>query len=165
MTSRSLAPEGMHVLSADVLGIENLLCFSCTCNLHVKCDIAKTYLFWYSCISQVPNHDYSRIIILGRCHKSCSLLMCEQCGMGTQRTQLTLSGCHVTSPMPSYHHQWFQPDLPGHTPWPLPHAYCTDPKQQYTQYCCMIYDMMCWTCRFHGMDMVSSNFDDRAPWE
>ena len=41
--------------------------------LHIKCDIAKTYLFQCTCISQVPDHNYRRVIILGRCHESYSL--------------------------------------------------------------------------------------------
>ena len=39
---------------------------------------------------------------------------------------------------PSYHlHQWCQPDLLRHTPGPLLHAYCADPKWQCTLYCWM----------------------------
>ena len=38
----------------------------------------------------------------------------------------------------SYHlHQWCQPDLLRHTPGPLLHAYCADPKWRCTLYCWM----------------------------
>ena len=68
--------------------------------LYIGCDIAKTYLFQCSCISQVPDHNYRRVIILGWCYKSCSLFRRAGCGTSAQRTQLTLSGCHATSLTP-----------------------------------------------------------------
>ena len=131
--------------------------------LYIGCDIAKTYLFQCSCISQVPDHNYRRVIILGRCHESCSLLMCERCGMGAQRTQLTLSGCHATSLIP------FLPP-PVMLTWPaLPYAKATTSRllrrSQTTVYPVLLDNARaCWTCWFHDdMDVISSNFDDRAP--
>ena len=54
--------------------------------LHIRCDIARTYLFRCLCISQVLHHNYRRVIILGWCHGSCSLFRCEGCGTRAQRT-------------------------------------------------------------------------------
>ena len=68
--------------------------------LHVRCDITKTYLFWSSCISQVPYNNYRRVSTLGQCHESCNLFRCEGCGTSAQRTQLTLSGCYAKPYMP-----------------------------------------------------------------
>ena len=114
--------------------------------LHLKCDIAKIYLFWYSCISQVPDHNYRRVIILGRCHKSCSLLRCEGCGTSAQQTQLTLSGCHATPLMP------LLPPPPMMPTWPAPpYAKATTSRllrrSQMTVYPVLLDDTgTCWTC-------------------
>ena len=60
-----------------------------------------------------------------------------------------------------YHHQWCQSNLPHHTP-----RQRLLRRSQTMVYPVLLDDARtCWTCRFHGMDMVSSNFDDRAPWE
>ena len=37
-----------------------------------------------------------------------------------------------------HHHQWYQPDLLHHTPRPLLHAYCADPKRWCNLYCSMM---------------------------
>ena len=60
-----------------------------------------------------------------------------------------------------YHHQWCQSNLPHHTP-----RQRLLRRSQTMVYPVLLGDArMCWTCQFHGMDMVASNFDDRAPWE
>ena len=81
--------------------------------LHVKCDIAGTYLFWYSCIPRVLSPNCRRVIILGWCHKSCSLL---RCGEHNEHNSLCRDAMQHHS-CPSYHHhQQRQPDLLHHTP-------------------------------------------------
>ena len=131
--------------------------------LHVKYDIAKTYLVRCSYISQVPNYNYRRVIILGKCHESCSLLKCGGCGTSAQRTQLTLSGCHAISLIP------FLPPPPMMPTWPAsPYAKATTRvlrRSETTVYPVLLDNARaCWTCWFHDdMDVISSNFDDRAP--
>ena len=132
--------------------------------LHIRCDIARTYLFRCLCISQVPHHNYRRVIILGRCHRSCSLFGCEGCRTSAQRTQLTLLGCHAKSLIP------LLPPPPMMPTWPAPpYARATTRllrRSQKTMYPVLLDDTRtCCTCRFHDMDVVSSSFDKHVTGE
>ena len=133
--------------------------------LHIRCDIARTYLFRCLCISQVPHHHYRRVIILGQCHGSCSLFRCEGCGTSAQRTQLTLPGCHAKSLIP------LLPPPPMMPTWPAPpYARATTSRllrrSQMTMYPVLLDDTRtCCTCRFHDMDVVSSSFDKHVTGE
>ena len=101
--------------------------------LHVKCDIAGTYLFWYSCIPRVLSPNCRRVIILRWCHKSCSLL---RCGEHNEHNSLCRDAMQHHS-CPSYH-QWHQPDLLHYMPRPLLHTYCADPERRCTLCCQMM---------------------------
>ena len=125
--------------------------------LYIGCDIAKTYLFHCSCIFQVSDHNYRRVIIPKWCHESCRLCRCEWCGTSaqrTQRTQLTLSGCHATSLIP------FLPPLPMMPTWPTPTYAKADTSRllrisQATVCSVLLYDAMtCWACWFHDMHVI-----------
>ena len=113
--------------------------------LHIKCDIAKTNLFRSWCTSQVPDH-HRRVIILGWCHESCSLFRCEGCGTSAQRTQLTLSGCHATSLIPSPPLPLMMPTRPA-PPYAKATTSCLLCRSQMTVYPVLLDDMRtCWTC-------------------
>ena len=133
--------------------------------LHIRYDIARTYLFWCLCISQVLHHNYRRVIILGWCHRSCSLFRCEGCGTSAQRTQLTLLGCHAKSLIP------LLPPPPMMPTWPAPpYARATTSRllcrSQMTMYPVLLDDTRtCCACRFHDMDVISSSFDKHVTGE
>ena len=141
---------------------------ACGGALHIKCDIAKTYLFRYSCISQVPNHNYSRVVILEWRHESCSLFMCEGCGSSAQWIQLTLSGCHL--PLLKL---WTLPTM--FLPPPMMPTWLASPhtKANILRLLCRsqttVYPVQpdaartCCNCRFHDMNVISSDFDKCAP--
>ena len=124
--------------------------------LHIRCDIARTYLFRCLCISQVLHHNYRRVIILGWCHGSCSLFRCEGCGTSAQRTQLTLSGCHAsaTSLIPLLSPPPMMPT------WPIPTYVRANTsrllrRSQATVCSVLLYDAMtCWACWFHDTDVI-----------
>ena len=105
--------------------------------LHVRCDITKTYLFWSSCISQVPYNNYRRVSTLGQCHESCNLFRCEGCGWvhneRNSRCQDVMQN-HIC--LSYHHHQWCQTVVFHHTPKLLLHAYCANLKRRCTARWC-----------------------------